>query len=818
MDTKLCPFCGKEIAASAETCEHCLQPLPLDNAESVDKTAQELTEKNTAELEANMPDWLKEARQGETEDNPESENEANEVDPLAWLAELDSAEDEDEETSADWLVNLQAETQTPPAQEKPLEKEQETKTASSEKESSDELTGIAQVLQDDLSQDAEIEGEELPDWLSTLQGESLSEEEISLPDLESEENEPKGTGSLVSDDDLPEWLSADEDDQKIVSKEAPEKEELPEWMTASAAEEDISVLQADESKTPAANDLPEWLSAADAPSSAEREKEDEAELTSAADLPDWVAALQPADTSPDEIEQEATQEENLSLGIEAIDGQPSAQAFVSSEAQEGDAVRAELPEWLSQVKQTEPSEEEGQADVDASHPDEETPAWLEELPSVKLDAGVDFPEENKQADVFDGGIEDTDEIFGIEMPDWLSSLSPEETEEELAAEEVAETNISGVELPSWVQAMRPVEDVVSETADDAEHVVADTGPLAGLSGVLPAAAGFGRINKPKAHSIRLQISDSQKKGAALLEELLSEERKPVSVQQRERVSSIPLVRWGIALLLFLVVGFSLLSGSTMISLPADTSPEVQDTIDILNRLPEGETVLLVFDYEAGFSGEMKTIAAPLVEQLLSRGEKITLLSTLPLGTTIGEAFLSETQSIYEFQSGVNYRNLGYLPGGSSGILNFVSSPRQVIALREEGLSVWESEPLDTVHRLSDFALVLVLSDDAEGARIWIEQAAKPLNDAKTPFIMAVSAQAEPMIYPYYVSGQLDGLVSGLFGGASYEQARNELGLGRKYWDAYGLGLFLAEILLVLGALVNFLAAWNARRREQKEED
>ena len=84
--------------------------------------------------------------------------------------------------------------------------------------------------------------------------------------------------------------------------------------------------------------------------------------------------------------------------------------------------------------------------------------------------------------------------------------------------------------------------------------------------------------------------------------------------------------------------------------------------------------------------------------------------------------------------------------------------------------------------------------------------------------MAVSAQAEPIIYPYYASGQIDGLVSGLSGGATYERLRNQDGLGRKYWDAYSVGLLLAEILITLGAMINFLAALRSKQKTKKEEN
>lgn len=62
-----------------------------------------------------------------------------------------------------------------------------------------------------------------------------------------------------------------------------------------------------------------------------------------------------------------------------------------------------------------------------------------------------------------------------------------------------------------------------------------------------------------------------------------------------------------------------------------------------------------------------------------------------------------------------------------------------------------------------------------------------------------------MIQPYYESGQVaGGIVSGLYGGAIFEQQYNNgrPGLARNYWDAYSIGMLLAMLLLVVGGLVN----------------
>ena len=81
-------------------------------------------------------------------------------------------------------------------------------------------------------------------------------------------------------------------------------------------------------------------------------------------------------------------------------------------------------------------------------------------------------------------------------------------------------------------------------------------------------------------------------------------------------------------------------------------------------------------------------------------------------------------------------------------------------------------------------------------------------------LTVVSAQAEPMVRPYFSSGhnaQVSGIVSGLSGGAAYEVAVGRPNLGRTYWDAFAVGLVVALGAILIGGMVNvvqMLLGWN----------
>jgi hypothetical protein len=372
--------------------------------------------------------------------------------------------------------------------------------------------------------------------------------------------------------------------------------------------------------------------------------------------------------------------------------------------------------------------------------------------------------------------------------------------------------------------MRPVESVVeSRTATLIENRAAEqNGPLAGLIGVLPSEPGLGFLRKPPAYSTNLQVSDGQHRYAATLERLIAGETTARELKTTP-LSSNQLLRWLITVLLFLAVGlpfiFGANKGGAQIA-PATLlgSTDQGASSNIINGLTGKIPALVVFDYEPALSGELEAVAAPLMDRLLSKGVPLALISTSPTGPILAEHFLQTTPLVkdYQYQSGNQYINLGYLAGGPAGILYFANSPTEAVTVGMDGQPVWGAGPLQAIQKLSDFAAVIVLTDNADTGRNWIEQAGPSLGSA--PMLMVISAQAEPMIRPYFDSGQLKGLVSGLSDAKIYEQSNQSLGpthqfgLDNQYWDSFSVGMLVAELIILAGGLMVVMIVWRARHK------
>ncbi|HVM70809.1 MAG TPA: hypothetical protein VMT91_03545, partial [Anaerolineales bacterium] len=569
--------------------------------------------------------------------------------------------------------------------------------------------------------------------------------------------------------------------------QTPGDQPVPDWLVSFGS---VQEPAAPESTAPApAENVPDWLAGLaekSAPGTGTQSNVFSSEPSSASsppsEMPSWLSQLQ-ADVNSAQDAQKHAQD------FEVVPPEPTAHKETGP-----------LPEWLSGIKPVAPASDG-------------TPALIGDNTS---------PAQGNEA-------------FSMETPDWLSKLNPDQTPEKtVEPEQKAESeNLEAAELPSWVQAMRPVESVVeSKTALVDENQLAEvSGPLAGLRGVLPSVPGLGQLRKPPAYSTKLQVSDGQHRYAASLEQMIAGETKPRSLQPA-RLSSSRLLRWLIAVLLFLAIILPFVFGANTYgaTIAPPTTLESADkgaASKIISGLAPNVPVLVVFDYDPALSGELEAVAAPILDQLLYKNTPLAVLSTSPTGPILAEHFLQTTPLVkdYQYQNGNQYSNLGYLPGGPAGILYFAADPTGAVKLGMNGQSAWSTAPLQAIQKLSDFAAVIVLTDNADTGRNWIEQVGQYLrtDSGSRPMLMVTSAQAEPMIRPYLDSGQIQGLIAGLSESKIYEQSNQSLnpshqfGLDNQYWDSFSVGMLVAELLIVVGVVLGVVFDWRARQKNAGKE-
>jgi len=786
MDTIKCPVCGEVNPADAEFCRNCLsrlEPLagPVKGEDAPIQPGQVPTKKTTADLEPILPQWLREARetarQSAREDAADSASNINNTksvasskpDLLAGLASQGKDEDNEADEIPDWLVSL---TGDAPVQKK---KADEPDAGTGQRARWVELGGREEKPSSNIPnaqapsgtsvenstpswmapQEPAPEKDELTDWLSRADKFSASSS-VPLPassqPAESAASVPSpSTPSPASE--TPDWLTNLQSLRSSFETSSPSLEEPP----ALSQPDELPAGASPQSAMVEPVDIPDWLKAFDQGASAPS--------AYASDLPDWLKSAAPQSEASPKGEPPQMEAPPAPLSSEAGKPKPSVESN-------------KTPEWLSSYESA------------------------NSQPLGSMPAFVDGPLENVN-------VEDLN--ASLQAPDWLSgspsgTIDQDADEANPPAAAQTEAAIAPAALPSWVQAMRPVESALPSSIPQSsrDSFLEAGGPLAGLQGVLPVGM-FRPTSKPKTYSMKLNATSEHQTQAALLEQVLAAETAPIPMKTSSVILSQRVLRWALAVLMFLVVGGILFSGTEIFRLPARIpNDQTEMAISVIGKIPAGAPVLVVFDYEPSLSGEMQTVAEPYLNRLLLlKHPRLAILSSSPTGSALAESFIAGPLAERSYYSGKQYIDLGYLPGGLAGIYDFARNPTAVMPLDVDGAPAWQTAPLQGITHFSDFASIVLLTDSAETGRVWIEQAG-PMR-GNSSLVVISSSQAGPMLMPYFASGQINGLVNGLNDASKVEQANGQAGLADRYWDAYSVGLLLAAGLILLGGLWNIVS-------------
>jgi hypothetical protein len=308
----------------------------------------------------------------------------------------------------------------------------------------------------------------------------------------------------------------------------------------------------------------------------------------------------------------------------------------------------------------------------------------------------------------------------------------------------------------------------------------------------------------------LQASEEQQSQAELLEQILAAETAPVPIASFSALRASSGLRWFIFIVIFMAVLAGLMLGTPIFSLPLGVPREIGRAMEISRSLPQGAPVLVAFDFEAARVGEMEAAAAPFFDQMiLNSHPNLTFISTSQTGSLLAERFVAGPLADHYKNSGFNYLNLGYLPGGQLGIRAFALNPRGTNPLDIYLQPAWSSTPNELTSLPQLFMAMILVTDNADAARAWIEQTESARENL--PVVVITSAQAAPMIQPYFESQQVRGMVAGLYGGAVFEQNNSDtIKTARNYWDAYSLGMLLAMSLVLGGGLWNLILGLRDR--------
>lgn len=461
-----------------------------------------------------------------------------------------------------------------------------------------------------------------------------------------------------------------------------------------------------------------------------------------------------------------------------------------------------VPDWLQRVRELQPTpEEQVTEEVDLTpaaaptEPKKWESGWSEEdLERLRRGEYQDPDKVTKPVD--EEPLEQVLLEDEIDVP-----VEPEaEDEPGMVSEEASEAS----EKPAAEHQISDLEDE-DEVAEEPVDTAVDDEPLPEDAELPASPEPLNEMDTPEKKETEgvqpdLLLLKSQHERGELLRTLITQEGKPsyapkISRPQRPNWSQVVLA----LLLLIGIVGALLFGGSVW---PQAQSPQAASVafMDAINQIKPGDSVLVVFDYQAATSAEVEIGAGEVLRMLLEQSANLTLQSTQTSGLWL-------VDSLRQHPGLADLPEARFIPGGILGMLIQTlytpASPVVTPAVAPDGTQLTS---------LRDYSRVLVISDSSVSIRDWMEQI-NPWLPAGTLLFIAPHQEAISLSV-YYDSGQIGGYLAGM---RDYSALGKSAALGETpltSYRAYQVGMLIMIMLLLLGMVSK--ADQDADRRVESE--
>ncbi len=252
----------------------------------------------------------------------------------------------------------------------------------------------------------------------------------------------------------------------------------------------------------------------------------------------------------------------------------------------------------------------------------------------------------------------------------------------------------------------------------------------------------------------------------------------------------------------LVLLFCFLPALRPLGIPISIDKLTVKAYETIEGLSPGDLVLVSADYTPGMWVEVGPAVNAMVQHLFLKGARIVFVSFYPDGPALTEKVLSEIDT-RGARYGVDYVNLGYLPGLETAMAAYVENPRQ-IAYDYYGTPIERLEIMEGVRSISDFKVYIF------ACVTWPDPWVRQFYGKVPKIINIISPAGISLVMPYVSAGQLDSMLPGTKGGAEYEALMGRGGIATSIMDATTLILTFV-ILLIVAANMSYLRERIAKR-------
>ena len=244
-----------------------------------------------------------------------------------------------------------------------------------------------------------------------------------------------------------------------------------------------------------------------------------------------------------------------------------------------------------------------------------------------------------------------------------------------------------------------------------------------------------------------------------------------------------------------------------VPVPMQIAEYTKGTYEAIDALKPGDFVLIDVRFSPASAGEMVPAYSSMLAHLLKKpGVRVAWFVTSLSGAIYADDGIRMFEAAGKVY-GKDIAQMGFLAGEETAIAAVSQDIFKAFPSDSRGTKSDQLEVLKGIKNAKDFALVLNMSDGGLGPLGWVRQANMPFG---TKVISLLSQVMVPSAIPYYQAKQVVGLVSGLQGGAEYEQMLGTPGRGMASMGAQTFG-HLYLVALVILANISYLVTRGASK-------
>lgn len=228
------------------------------------------------------------------------------------------------------------------------------------------------------------------------------------------------------------------------------------------------------------------------------------------------------------------------------------------------------------------------------------------------------------------------------------------------------------------------------------------------------------------------------------------------------------------ILLFILVSIPLLNP---LKLPVPISTHTRGVYDTTEALSAGSIVISSFDFGPSTIPENKPQAKANLFHCKQLGLKVVAIAFWVSGAPLGHDILTEVYGS-DFPDVEGYGTtivyLGYIPGLEVGMQTFGDDTWSAKGTDHYGTSIGDLQLMQECRSAADFDLWAEWTSGTPGEQQVIQFVqGRHGGPSAVPLVVGSTAVSVPGMMPFYMAGQIIGILNGLAGAGEYEKLLND---------------------------------------------